>query len=394
MAEILYMPIIIPTHDHAGHTHESAAEQGPDTARSLKIILAAGLILIAGVALLIRSSQSVKAELVRMDGPVKIYNDKGEWAEAKLDATLKPGARFKTTDGYAVVAIKDSFMRLATNTEVELEAVGTKAVRIRVFNGRVYSRVHAGDTHVWQVLNERATVTALGTAFAVSGNPDKHWMGLDVIDGTVTLAVTNDDADVESIIPAGTYVAVNFNKPALESIARAVMNPADAHKDTFLGWNLKEDADRDEALGAFAPTDLIAVAAEVPLVTAPGPTPAPAPTPVPAPQPAAPKPVVKPAPKPAPQPATLSLSATRTEFGINLRWTTSSSAGFQGYKVVRSTEDPNLSYPKNGYVAFFPDRSANGFLDTGVPQFQTVYYRICALEKDRAPVCGNVVKIQ
>lgn len=89
----------------------------------------------------------------------------------------------------------------------------------------------------------------------------------------------------------------------------------------------------------------------------------------------------------------LILKATPLPGAVALEWTKRTSSGFQGYKVVRSETDTDLSYPKSGYIEYIADRDSRSFIDgTAVPG-KTYLYRICALEKGASPFCGNVVKV-
>jgi hypothetical protein len=89
----------------------------------------------------------------------------------------------------------------------------------------------------------------------------------------------------------------------------------------------------------------------------------------------------------------LTLKASTLPGAVALEWTESSSAGFDGYKVVRSTSNADLSYPNDGYVEFLPNRDSLYFIDGLAIPGKTYYYRVCAREKDTVASCGNVVKV-
>jgi hypothetical protein len=77
---------------------------------------------------------------------------------------------------------------------------------------------------------------------------------------------------------------------------------------------------------------------------------------------------------------------------VALSWTKRTSDTFQGYKVVRSTSNADLSYPTDSYIEYLPNRESLTHIDGEAIPGKTYYYRICALEG--GPVtCGNVVKI-
>ncbi len=140
--------------------------------------------------------------------------------------------------------------------------------------------------------------------------------------------------------------------------------------------------------------------AQAPVAEAPKPA-APAPTPVvTTPKPAAPKP----APKPTAEVLVLHegfnetvrelvLTATAQDAAVALRWTASTSASFQGYRIVRSLDNPAPYFPKDPSIRFVTERTNVSYVDAGATKGKTYYYRACALIKNGLPTCGNVVKL-
>ncbi|MCC6563358.1 SH3 domain-containing protein [Candidatus Uhrbacteria bacterium] len=89
----------------------------------------------------------------------------------------------------------------------------------------------------------------------------------------------------------------------------------------------------------------------------------------------------------------LTLKVTTLPGAAALEWTKRTTEGFDGYKIVRSTTNADLSYPNDGYIEFLSDRDSQYFIDgTAVPG-KTYYYRVCAREKGTVASCGNVVKV-
>lgn len=78
---------------------------------------------------------------------------------------------------------------------------------------------------------------------------------------------------------------------------------------------------------------------------------------------------------------------------VALSWTKRTSDSFQGYKVVRSTSNADLSYPSDSYIEYLPNRESLTFIDGEAIPGKTYYYRICAIENGAPVTCGNVVKI-
>ncbi|MBU1348443.1 hypothetical protein KJ781_00020 [Patescibacteria group bacterium] len=90
----------------------------------------------------------------------------------------------------------------------------------------------------------------------------------------------------------------------------------------------------------------------------------------------------------------LRLEAREHADGVVLEWTASSAEVFEGYKVVRSETDALPWYPKDGAVAFLPNRETLTYLDADAEHGGVYHYRICALETDAPPTCGNVVNVE
>ena len=91
--------------------------------------------------------------------------------------------------------------------------------------------------------------------------------------------------------------------------------------------------------------------------------------------------------------AELSLTVSRSPDGVLLTWNERFSDTFAGYKVVRSAEETNPSYPKNGALAFLPARKSTTYKDASVVVGTTYYYRVCSIETDMPVACGNVVSV-
>lgn len=89
----------------------------------------------------------------------------------------------------------------------------------------------------------------------------------------------------------------------------------------------------------------------------------------------------------------LVLKATTLPGAVALEWTERTSEGFDGYKLVRSTSNADLSYPNDGYIEFLPNRDSLYFIDGMAKPGVAYYYRVCAREKDAPAACGNVVKV-
>ena len=76
---------------------------------------------------------------------------------------------------------------------------------------------------------------------------------------------------------------------------------------------------------------------------------------------------------------------------VDTSWTPYAPAGFNYYKVIRSTTNENPVYPDDGYIKADSNPDASGYTDASVP-IGTVYYRVCSIvSPDR--YCSTVIAI-
>jgi len=76
---------------------------------------------------------------------------------------------------------------------------------------------------------------------------------------------------------------------------------------------------------------------------------------------------------------------------VEMTWTKYAPNGFNYYKVVRSTDNPNPVYPEDSYIKYSSDPDFTAYTDTEFAN-KTTYYRVCSIVKpDR--YCSNVVII-
>ncbi len=77
-------------------------------------------------------------------------------------------------------------------------------------------------------------------------------------------------------------------------------------------------------------------------------------------------------------PETIALTAANDCNSIKLNWTKYTDQTIDGYKLLRSTTDPELTYPEDGYYQYLSGQSTISYTDTGIVQGQSYYYRIGA----------------
>ncbi|OGL66375.1 hypothetical protein A2856_01635 [Candidatus Uhrbacteria bacterium RIFCSPHIGHO2_01_FULL_63_20] len=375
------LPLLIAEDPHERHHHGNAP-------RLLPFILGALVVLVAAFVLATQHGLASSGEIAYAGEGAQRYAEGTGWVDAEEGDKVISGTRLRTRGGRVSVSVGDgSALRLDAESEVTVVALARDRLLVELEGGRAYSRVEAGSG--WEVKALGASVKALGTAFSVSADEARNRVGVDVLSGTVKLTARAADAAVEREVAEGQFLAVDLDKPALTALAQAPIKPADAKKDPFLGWNIEEDGKMGSLFAIFDPTAPVAQAAPTAI-------------------PVAPKPSVKPAAsitkttttakattvtKVNPVSSELRLTAVPTPDGINLQWTKSSTAGFQGYKVVRSEDNPDPYYPGDGYIRFATDRSNTAYLDTGAVRGKTYHYRVCRLAADAPVSCGNVVNV-
>lgn len=381
------LPKNLPTqeepHDH-GHSHEE-----PGVPKLLPFALGALVVLVAAFMLASKTGFVAHASIGAVEGKAQRYAEGTGWVDASAGDKVIDGTRLRTGAGKLSVLMGDGqALRLDADTAVTVVTLSRGGARVDLEQGRAYSRVNGGSRYQVQALD--VTVASAGTAFAVSADPAKRRVGVDVLEHAVDLTVAAADGKVEKKVEEGRYALVDLGKGVEGAVQEVAIDPADVKKDPFLGWNVNLDEGTGAAFAWFE-----AFVAPVPAVAAPAPAP-------------------KPAPKPAAKPATtvvtktdstktvtttkpvsseMQLKAVSIADGVNLQWTQSSTAGFQGYKVVRSSDNTDPSYPGDGYIRFVTDRANTAFLDTGAKTGLTYWYRVCRLADGASVACGNVVKV-
>ncbi|MCK5605576.1 S-layer homology domain-containing protein, partial [Candidatus Pacearchaeota archaeon] len=84
--------------------------------------------------------------------------------------------------------------------------------------------------------------------------------------------------------------------------------------------------------------------------------------------------------------------SARLENGkVYTSWTPYAPSGFNYYKVVRSTTNPDPVYPDDSYIKADGDPNASSYVDA-TPKSGTAYYRVCSIVKPNR-YCSNVVTI-
>jgi len=77
---------------------------------------------------------------------------------------------------------------------------------------------------------------------------------------------------------------------------------------------------------------------------------------------------------------------------VSLKWDNYTGANFLWYKIIRSNEKKELTYPKDGYIDYYDIPNATAWDDDN-PFFGSTYYRICIITTDDKRGCSNQIEI-
>ena len=78
---------------------------------------------------------------------------------------------------------------------------------------------------------------------------------------------------------------------------------------------------------------------------------------------------------------------------IVINWTPCDSGEFQFYKIVKSSKNPNPSYPADPVVVSSSNKNLTNHIDRTVTRATTYYYRACVVQRLGKVNCGNVVSV-
>ena len=78
---------------------------------------------------------------------------------------------------------------------------------------------------------------------------------------------------------------------------------------------------------------------------------------------------------------------------IAINWTPCDNDEFQFYKIVKSSKNPNPSYPDDPVVVSSSNKNLTNHIDRTVTRATTYYYRACVVQRLGKVNCGNVVSV-
>ncbi len=88
-------------------------------------------------------------------------------------------------------------------------------------------------------------------------------------------------------------------------------------------------------------------------------------------------------------PETISLTTTNSCNSIQIDWSKYTDQTIDGYKLLRSTTDSELTYPEDGYYQYLSGQSTISYTDTNIAQGQGYYYRIGAYKSGSIVAYSN-----
>lgn len=153
--------------------------------------MAAGVALTLSGALIVRQKTAPGTEAPKHQ-PARLLSIAGrvhvEGAAAAAGERLSAGQRIRTDSGLACVAIADSITTcLAENSDAELDLANASRLIVRLTRGRLIARLDKQPRgRQFCVETPQAAVTAKGTVFSVSVNPE-HGTTINLHEGHVAL---------------------------------------------------------------------------------------------------------------------------------------------------------------------------------------------------------------
>ena len=78
---------------------------------------------------------------------------------------------------------------------------------------------------------------------------------------------------------------------------------------------------------------------------------------------------------------------------IVLNWSTCPSDDFQFYKILKSSINPNPSYPADPVVVSSSNKNLANHVDKTIAVRTTYYYRACVIQRLGKVGCGNIISV-
>ncbi len=287
------------------------------------------------------------ADLSYAEGQVEFKESGGEWRTAENGQNLLENSIIRVnSEGKAIITLDDgSAIRLSANSSVTLTSLNPNNIVITNNNGEIYTRVVKLERE-FKVISGDKSYVSLGTAYKTI-NQEKL-KGVEVYQSQVKIP---DELKSETLVDEGyCYYSLNESDKSLEKIVSQI--PLDKlSEDAFALWNKEQDENNEafkEKMGVLSNVSK----KETPSEPA---------------QSATPKTVQN-------TTAKISLSASPTNDGVKLTWTTSNLSSSNGYKIVKN-EGGNPVYPGNDYK--YINNSSQKSYTWSISDGKTYHFRVC-----------------
>jgi len=300
------------------------------------------------------------------------------WETAEKGTALPAGSSVKTNAGAKVILYtpQGGVVRLNENAELKMNAVAAASADLTQNAGRTYQWVPKTDGLSYQVnaLGHVISVTA-GAVFDLSVNAASKRINVKVLEGEVLVKATKYSAG--QTLTKGKEITLGSDNKLLL---------ADVNTDYTSGewylWNKSED----KKVGHPVSFEVAPVKTAEPAKTTTTTTTTPKTTTT-----TTTKTTTTTYGTGTCKPS-LSVKKGLNNMGVQLNWSTCNSADFQFYKILRSTTNPNLSYPATAALMSSSNKFFTSYLDKNIAIATTYYYRVCVVEVGPRYSCGNVAK--
>lgn len=328
-----------------------------------------------------------------------LFTGNGEiWEFADQGTHLEEGYQLKTGDDTKVTlkTPQGGFVRLNENAEIKITKVSKRDLLLTQLSGRSFHRVKKHKTDVYQVSVFGNTIKALGTAFDIATNKVAKRINVKVLYGKVEISVDHKDVEYDLEVLKGKEVTID---PNADPVARFADINNDYIESEWFKWNRLEEKQAGYSLriadeigkqetenGTGQGTQETAGTKEATI----------------------PKTSTVTSTTTSTTPAAKTTSTTsgacrpyltakksRTYGGILLNWTACIPLpdGFQFYKVVRSSNNINPSFPNDPVISSSSNKNHASYIDKEVAPNRTYYYRVCIALRLNKVTCGNTVSM-
>lgn len=311
-----------------------------------------------------------RAEVSMVTGNVEKSEVEGTWIELQSNDNVKQGDTVRVNGvGKAIITLDDgSAIRLDDDSSILLASLDPGNIEIINQKGEVYTRVVKAD-RPFVVKVEDESFRALGTAYkTVNGESEK---GVYVYESKVK--AISDDVEVAE---GKKYLKDSDDSKLVNKITD--ISSGEISSDDFVLWNKEQDQNNEEFNKFMGVLDDQEKSKEAETKTET-------------------KEETKTTTKTddsekttQPAVASITLSASKTDDGVLLKWSTSGLNTSSGFKVVKGTS-ANPSYPGNSAVYMGSDSNS---YEWKISDGETYHFRVCQYTGSGCGTYSNNIQIQ